>query len=104
MTLVELESAATAHTPLPSDADPLLRALWDDATGNWEGAHDLVQKIESADAAWIHAYLHRKEGDLPNAQYWYRRAGKPVASGPLPDEWREIARALLEAATDSVGS
>ena len=104
MTLVDLESAATAHDPLPPDADPLIRALWDDATGNWTGAHELVQDIESADAAWIHAYLHRKEGDLSNAQYWYRRAGKPAATGPLPDEWRAIARALLDAATDSRGS
>jgi len=104
MTLAELESAATAHSPLPADADPLVRALWIDATGNWAGAHELVQNIESTNAAWIHAYLHRKEGDLQNAQYWYRRAGKPAVTGPLPDEWRAIARALLQAATDSHGS
>jgi hypothetical protein len=96
-TLAELESAVTARRPFPQDADPLVKALWHDATGDWAGAHDVVQNIESAEAAWIHAYLHRKEGDLQNAQYWYRRAGKPAASGPLPDEWREIAHALLQA-------
>ena len=96
-TLAELESAVTAHRPLPQDAGPLVKALWHDATGDWAGAHDVVQNIESAEAAWIHAYLHRKEGDLQNAQYRYRRAGKPAATGPLPDEWREIAHALLQA-------
>ena len=96
MTLGELESAVSAQRPLSQDADPLVKALWHDATGDWAGAHDVVQNIESAEAAWIHAYLHRKEGDLQNAQYWYRRASRPAASGPLPDEWRAIARTLLE--------
>jgi hypothetical protein len=96
VTFVDLESAATANRPLPPDTDPLVRALWHDATGNWAAAHKAVQDIESSEAAWIHAYLHRKEGDLSNAQYWYRRAGRPAANGPLADEWRAIARTLLE--------
>lgn len=97
VTFVELESAATAQSPLPLEVDPLVRALWHDATGDWARAHELVQTIESAEAAWIHAYLHRKEGDHQNAQYWYRRAGRPAASGSLPEEWRAIAQTLLEA-------
>jgi hypothetical protein len=98
LTLADLESAASARRPLPQDADPLIKALWHDATGDWSDAHELVQNIDSAEAAWIHAYLHRKEGDLQNAQYWYRRAGRPAASGPLPDEWRVIAQTLLKEA------
>lgn len=95
VTFAELESAAMAKRALPADADPVVRALWHDATGDWAGAHEVVQDIESPEAAWIHAYLHRKEGDLSNARYWYRRAGRPAASGPLADEWRAIAQALL---------
>jgi hypothetical protein len=98
LTLSDLESAASARRPLPQDADPLIKALWHDATGNWSDAHELVQNIDSAEAAWIHAYLHRKEGDLQNAQYWYRRAARPAAGGPLPDEWRAIAQSLLKEA------
>jgi hypothetical protein len=95
LTVADLESAASARKPLPPDADLLVKALWHDAIGSWSDAHELVQNIESAEAAWIHAYLHRKEGDPQNAQYWYRRAGRPAARRPLPEEWREIARALL---------
>ena len=60
-----------------------------------ECAHRLVQDESSNDAAWVHAYLHRVEGDLGNAGYWYRRAGKPVAKGSLDEEWGAIAAALL---------
>ena len=86
---------ATAETaaPLP----PLLRALWHDAQGDWTAAHETAQDIHTPDGAWVHAYLHRREGDLGNAAYWYRRAGKPVATGPLPPEWDAIAIALLSA-------
>ncbi len=67
------------------------------AKGNWEEAHRLVQRDESdPDSAWVHAYLHRKEGDLSNSTFWYRRAGQPVASEPLGEEWRRIIGALLE--------
>ena len=54
-----------------------------------------MQDDESREAAWVHAYLHRVEGDLPNAGYWYRTAGKPVATGALDDEWAAIAAELL---------
>ena len=67
--------------------------------GGWNGAHELVQDDPSPEAAWVHAHLHRIEGDLANAGYWYRRAGKPVASGDLDEERQAIERAF-GAATD----
>ncbi len=72
-----------------------LQALWLDAKGDWDGAHRLAQEDEGAAGCWVHAYLHRKEGDVGNAAYWYRRAGKPVGSGTLAAEWLAIATALL---------
>jgi hypothetical protein len=74
---------------------PLVRALWHDARGDWDAAHAIAQDIDDAEGAWVHAYLHRKEGDLTNARYWYRRAGKPEAKGALDSEWERIASALL---------
>jgi hypothetical protein len=79
----------------PPDLSGPLRALWQDGRGNWDAAHDLLQNENSGAGAWVHAYLHRKEGDLPNAAYWYRRAGKPVASGALEAEWEAMAADLL---------
>ena len=81
----------------PSGLSNLLEALWYDAKGDWEEAHDLVQEEDSADAAWIHAYLHRKEGDLANASYWYSRARKKVAKGDINQEWEGIVQSLLMA-------
>jgi hypothetical protein len=71
-------------------------ALWHEARGDWNAAHQTEQDIDDATGAWIHAYLHRKEGDAGNAAYWYRRAGKPVCRTSLEVEWDEIAGALLE--------
>ena len=79
----------------PAGLDAPLAALWWAAKGDWDKAHAIVQDEDGANAAWVHAYLHRVEGDLPNAGYWYRGAGKAVASGPLEDEWRAIVAALL---------
>lgn len=93
MTLEEFRSALSEPEELPAP----LRALWQDAAGNWPTAHGCVQDDPSAEAAWVHAYLHRKEGDAANAGYWYARAGKPRFDGSLESEWREIARALLSA-------
>jgi hypothetical protein len=73
---------------------PLLRALWLGLRGEWEAAHEIVQAEDGADAAWVHAWLHRVEGDAPNAGYWYRRAGKAVAEGGTDAEGEAIARAL----------
>lgn len=79
----------------PAGLAPEVEALWRDANGGWEAAHSLVQDRESTESAWVHAYLHRKEGDLSNAGYWYRRAGMPVHQGTLTEEWEQIVRALL---------
>jgi hypothetical protein len=87
-----LGSAQAPELPAP------LLALWHDARGDWDGAHQLAQAEGSADSAWVHAYLHRKEGDVGNAGYWYRRAGRPAAQGDPAAEWAEIAAALLAAA------
>ncbi len=99
MTLSELQSAVDARRALPASAPVLVRALWHDATGDWNEAHRLAQDVESADGAWVHAYLHRREGDLGNARSWYRRAGRPAESGSLEDEWRTIAAALVDRAS-----
>jgi hypothetical protein len=96
MTLDDLDAAVRTARPLPADTPPLIRALWHDATGDWDQAHRVAQDIETPEGAWVHAYLHRREGDVGNAGYWYRRAGKPPASGALEDEWRAIATALLD--------
>lgn len=79
----------------PSALSTPLRALWHDRDGRWDRAHALAQEADDPAGAWVHAYLHRKEGDLGNAAYWYRRAGQPVATGSLSEEWERIARALL---------
>lgn len=83
------------ETAPPAGLGPALAGLWWDARGDWTRAHESAQEDESPAGAWVHAYLHRKEGDASNAAYWYRQAGKPVAKGPFEDEWHEIATALL---------
>ena len=93
MTLAEFQSTIDAGNE-PA-VTPLLLALWHDARGDWDEAHRLAQEIETRDGAWVHAYLHRREGDLGNAAYWYQQAGQPVASDSLESEWQRIARALL---------
>jgi hypothetical protein len=80
---------------------PLLLALWHDAHGDWDRAHSIAQDIESTDAAWVHAYLHRKEGDTSNAGYWYRRAGRTVFTGSFHAEWTALAAHLLAADQES---
>jgi len=92
--MTDLRATLTDAAPAP-DLAPPLKALWWAAKGDWGKAHNIVQDEESADAAWVHAYLHRVEGDLGNASYWYRRAGKPAASDSLDAEWERIAAALL---------
>jgi hypothetical protein len=80
----------------PPGLSKALQALWHDAHGDWEAAHESAQGDETAEAAWVHAYLHRREGDLGNAAYWYRRAGRPMPKGDVKSEWGQIARELLE--------
>ncbi len=94
MTAEELLRAAREGKALPPLSGPL-RALAEDARGDWEAAHAAAQEGEDAASAWVHAYLHRKEGDLPNAGYWYGRAGRVKPAGTLEEEWLAIARTLL---------
>ena len=86
---------ATLHDPSPPALPPLLAALWWDAKGDWNQAHEIAQTETGTDAAWVHAYLHRKEGDASNATYWYHQAGQPACKLPLDAEWEEIVAALL---------
>ena len=78
----------------PPDLSAPLAALWWAAKGDWDQAHKIVQDESSREAAWVHAYLHRAEGDLGNAGYWYRQAGQPVAKDSLEAEWQRIADTL----------
>ena len=94
MTLDDLKATLSSPTP-PADLAPALLALWHDGRGDWEQAHRVAQDIDTAEGSWVHAYLHRKEGDPGNAAYWYRRAARPVASGALDVEWDQIVTALL---------
>jgi hypothetical protein len=79
----------------PDGLSLALAALWWDAKGNWTAAHESAQQDEGFAGSWVHAYLHRKEGDSSNAGYWYRRAGKLPPAGSPEREWSEIAAALL---------
>ena len=94
MTIEEFK-ATLASDRAPEGMSPALRAMWEDARGQWDAAHQIAQDIDDKTGAWIHAYLHRKEGDLGNAGYWYRRAGKPVAHDSLDEEWTRVVTALL---------
>jgi hypothetical protein len=94
MTLDQLRASLQQLTP-PAELPPLLTALWWEAKGDWNQAHEIAQAEESADATWIHAYLHRKEGDTMNAAYWYNRAHQPRCTLPPDEEWKQIASALL---------
>ncbi|RMG31742.1 MAG: hypothetical protein D6730_00995 [Bacteroidetes bacterium] len=96
MKLAEFMQSLQQAQP-PAGLDELLLALWKDAKGDWHGAHSLVDHRSDRPACWVHAYLHRKEGDLGNAGYWYRRAGRSMPSSSLQQEWEHIAASLLNA-------
>lgn len=81
--------------PSAPDRGSAIEALWWAARTEWTRAHEAAQSDEGTDAAWVHAYLHRVEGDMENARYWYERAGKPVTTAPLDVEWMTIAATLL---------
>lgn len=85
----------------PEGLSQLLRGLWHGGRGDWDQAHRIVQAIEGPDAAWIHAWLHRQEGDDWNAGYWYKRAGRPHCHDSLEKEWETIAAELLRDAPAS---
>ena len=92
----EFKASATSDAP-PDGLSPALMALWHLARGEWDAAHGFAQDDGGRDGAWVHAHLHRVEGDLANAGYWYRRANRPSSDAPLDDEWEEIATVLLGA-------
>jgi hypothetical protein len=85
-----------SKTAPPAGLPSPLAALWWSAKGEWDKAHALVMDDGSREAAWVHAYLHRVEGDLGNARYWYRQAGRAAGTGAYEAEWSEIAQALLQ--------
>jgi hypothetical protein len=94
LTLDDFRASLDEASP-PAGLAPAIEALWWQGKGNWAKAHELAQAVDDADGAWVHAHLHRVEGDLGNAGYWYRRAGQPMADGPLQAEWTAIAETLL---------
>lgn len=77
------------------NASAIILALWYDGNGDWKKAHDQVDQLAGKDAARIHAYLHRKEGDQWNAEYWYRRAGLAIYQGTLEEEWKSLLNVYL---------
>ena len=93
VSMADFRSSLSAATPAPA-LDAPLAALWWAAKGKWDEAHKIVQDEETADAAWVHAYLHRVEGDLGNAGYWYRQSGQPAAIDSLDAEWERIVFTL----------
>jgi hypothetical protein len=95
MPTADFRSSLSDAAPAPGVSPPLA-ALWWAAKGDWDKAHAIVQDEGGVDAAWVHAYLHRVEDDLGNAGYWYRRAGKPVATGPVEAEWEQMVSTLLQ--------
>jgi hypothetical protein len=96
MTLAEFKRSVSKTSP-PPGLTPALTALWLAAKDDWERAHAMVMDESGKDCAWVHAYLHRVEGDLGNARYWYGQAGKAPPTGRLRAEWDSIADALLAA-------
>ena len=104
MTPPEFEASLAAAQP-PAGIDRALAALWWVAKGEWSlgeawaRAHEEAQADDGPDGAWVHAHLHRIEGDLDNAGYWYRRARRPVSSLPLREEWQAISAALMRPPT-----
>ncbi len=80
----------------PEGASDALTALWWQGRGDWARAHQCVQNDPSAEGAWVHAHLHRVEGDPANAGYWYRRANRPEAANSPDEEWRELVLALSD--------
>ena len=94
MTFDEFNASLTAVNP-PEYFSEYLKALWFDGKNNWDMAHEIAQDINDQDGSWLHAYLHRKEGDSANAGYWYRKAGKPMPDYSLKQEWEEIVKEFL---------
>jgi len=92
----EAFTASLSEDAPPTGLSAALHGLWWQGKGDWDRAHEAAQSDDGAEAAWVHAHLHRVEGDLGNAGYWYRRAGQPVARGSLEAEWHALVTALLQ--------
>ena len=97
MSFEDLQQSIARDSAPPADANLAVQALWHDARGEWDKAHNCAQDDHGNHGSWVHAYLHRKEGDLGNAGYWYTRAGRtmPAKSVTLEQEWTDIARQLV---------
>ena len=100
MTLQQFEATLSGETPpreitASREIPGALAAMWYDGKGDWEQAHQIAQDISTADGSWVHAYLHRKEGDIGNANYWYRRAGRSMPDCSLAQEWKDMVQTLL---------
>ena len=95
MTYQKFQKICAQDIP-PQGLNPLLVAMWYDFRGEWDTAHSIAQEIPDNKGSWIHAYLHRKEGDLANASYWYSRSGKPKPDISLAEEWEQVTLALLD--------
>ncbi|PWT75369.1 MAG: hypothetical protein C5B59_09090 [Bacteroidetes bacterium] len=98
MNLTDFKESLKAEKP-PAGISNYLEALWHDAKGNWNKSHNIVQDLHSSEAAWIHAYLHRKEGDISNADYWYSIARKKRPSATLEEEWKSLANNFVAVKT-----
>jgi hypothetical protein len=81
---------------LPQEASVYIKALWYDAKDKWDDAHKTIQDVKDNNASWIHAYLHRKEGDISNADYWYTRAGRKRPPLTLEEEWEQLVANFLQ--------
>ena len=95
MTLEEFRQLIEKQESYPESLPKALQALWYDKQGDWGKAHQIVQDANDTDSGWVHAYLHRKEGDMSNAGYWYRRTRQSEFQGELSQEWEQIAKNLL---------
>lgn len=94
MQFEEFVQSTSNNTP-PTGLPVYVESLWYDAKGNWNKAHHLIDSLSDKNSCWVHAYLHRKEGDIWNADYWYNRAGKKRPNATLEEEWQAISKALL---------
>jgi hypothetical protein len=94
-TITSFRTRVDEGSTAPTELDPCMRALWYGRCGAWEASHDLVNEIDTELGSWIHAWLHRVEGDISNAAYWYKRAGEGVRTGELEAEWEELVAAAI---------
>lgn len=90
----EFISSLSADAP-PENLSQMLKALWYDGKNDWEGSHNIAQDIQDRNGSWVHAYLHRKEGDISNARYWYSMAGRSLPAVSLQQEWESLVKEFL---------